>query len=236
MVTESKDTPARVSAREINETIRYTTWTALHQVAPVKNAGQASVSFESLIERLAEQDIELRGAYDVSALRADAELMLWFHAPSAELIQVALRQFAKTELGEAFTPVWSAMGLHRPAEFNKGHVPAFMSGAEAKDWVCVYPFVRSYEWYLLPEEERRAMLIEHGMAGRDFKGILSNTVSSFALGDYEWLLALESNDLHEIVDMMRELRATKARMHVREEIPFYTGRKIDNDKIGELFA
>jgi peroxiredoxin len=232
----STETTERVTAREINETIRYTTWTALHQVAPIGDAASASAGFVALIEDLAQDDVQLRGAYDVSALRADAELVLWLHAPTAELIQMGLRKFAKTELGAAFTSVWSAMGLHRPAEFNKGHVPAFMTGAEAKDWLCVYPFVRSYEWYLLPEAERRAMLIEHGMAGRDFRGILSNTVSSFALGDYEWLLALESNELHEIVDMMRELRATKARLHVREEIPFYTGRKINNESIGALFS
>lgn len=236
MVNKKDEAASRVTAREINATIRFTTWTAFHQVSPIKNAEKASESFIKLIAKLAKHDIQLRGAYDVSALRADAELVLWLHAPTAELLQLALRKFAKTELGGAFTSVWSAMGLHRPAEFNKGHVPAFMTGAEAKDWLCVYPFVRSFEWYLLPEQERRDMLIEHGMAGRDFKGILSNTVSSFALGDYEWLLALESNELHEIVDMMRELRATKARMHVREEIPFYTGRKINNENIGDLFA
>ena len=65
------------------------------------------------------------------------------------------------------------------------------------------------------EEERRELLVEHGMAGRGYTGILSNTVASFALGDYEWILALESNDLPEIVDLMRHLRSTKARLHVR---------------------
>jgi chlorite dismutase len=119
------------------------------------------------------------------------------------------------------------MGLHRPAEFNKGHVPAFMAGKDPLDWATVYPFVRSYEWYLLPEEDRRAMLVEHGMMGREYEGILSNTVSAFALGDYEWILALESNELHETVDMMRALRSSQARRHVREEIPFYTGRRLD---------
>jgi chlorite dismutase len=122
---------------------------------------------------------------------------------------------------------FSTMGIHRPAEFNKGHVPAFMSGAEPCEWVCMYPFVRSYDWYLIPEEERRAMLVEHGMMGRDYTMIKSNTVAAFALSDYEWVLALESPELHEIVDMMRHLRSSSARRHVREEIPFYTGRRID---------
>ncbi len=60
-------------------------------------------------------------------------------------------------------PVWSQMALHRPAEFNKSHLPAFLAGEDARAYVCVYPFVRSYEWYLLPDEERRDMLAEHGM-------------------------------------------------------------------------
>lgn len=71
------------------------------------------------------------------------------------------------------------------------------------------------------------MLREHGMAGREFPQVQANTVAAFALNDYEWMLALEADELHDLVDMMRDLRATKARLHVREEIPFYTGRLVD---------
>jgi chlorite dismutase len=67
------------------------------------------------------------------------------------------------------------------------------------------------------------MLREHGMAARDYGDVLANTISAFALGDYEWLLAFESDDLIRIVDLMRELRAVEARLHVREEVPFFTG-------------
>ena len=129
--------------------------------------------------------------------------------------------------------MWSQLALHRPAEFNKGHVPAFMSDEEPRAYVCVYPFVRSYEWYLLPEEERRDMLVEHGKLAREYPDVRANTVSSFALGDYEWILAFEADELHRIVDLMRELRASRARRHVREEVPFYTGRR---RAVGELVA
>jgi len=80
------------------------------------------------------------------------------------------------------------------------------------------------------------MLMDHGIAGGKYPGIVANTVASFGLGDYEWLLALESDDLHEIVDMMRALRYTKARLHVREEVPFYTGKRFELESIGSLFA
>lgn len=229
----------KIKAREINETIRYTTWTTYKIVAAgISKSEQKDSAHElsELIESWKQRRIDVRGIYDVSGLRADADFMLWIHGDKAEDVQEALHEFSRTGLGKRSVAVWSAMGVHRPAEFNKGHVPAFMTGAPAKQWVVTYPFVRSYEWYLLPDDERRAMLVEHGVAGRDFSQIISNTVSAFALGDYEWILALESDDLYEMVDMMRELRATQARRHVRIEIPFYTGHLIAEKALVGRFA
>ncbi len=64
------------------------------------------------------------------------------------------------------------------------------------------------------------------MAARTFPDVRANTVSAFALGDYEWILAFEADELHRIVDLMRELRAGQARRHVREEVPFFTGPRL----------
>ncbi len=104
------------------------------------------------------------------------------------------------------------MALHRPAEFNKSHIPAFLADEEPRAYVCVYPFVRSYDWYLLPDQERRDMLVEHGKMARDYPDVRANTIASFALGDYEWILAFEADELYRIVDLMRDL-------------PFFTGTR-----------
>ncbi len=122
--------------------------------------------------------------------------------------------------------MWSQVALHRPAEFNKSHLPAFLADEEPRGFVCVYPFVRSYDWYLLPDEERRALLAEHGQMARGYPDVRANTVASFALGDYEWILAFEADELHRIVDLMRHLRGARARLHVRDEVPFYTGPRV----------
>ena len=68
------------------------------------------------------------------------------------------------------------------------------------------------------------MLREHGEMGRFKPEVRANTVSAFALNDYEWLLAFECDDLEPIVDLMRHLRSAEARRHTREEIPFHVGR------------
>ena len=78
------------------------------------------------------------------------------------------------------------------------------------------------------------MLMDHGRKGAAFTGVIANTVASFALGDYEWLLPMEADELTDLVDMMRELRYTEARRHVREEVPFYTGRLLDLAEIPEV--
>ncbi|HNM98765.1 MAG TPA: chlorite dismutase family protein, partial [Marmoricola sp.] len=63
----------------------------------------------------------------------------------------------------------------------------------------------------------------------------ANTVASFALGDYEWILAFECDELDRIVDLMRHLRGSGARRHVREETPFYTGRRLDLTTLVNLY-
>jgi peroxiredoxin len=213
-------------AKEINETIRYTMWSVfrLDRVLGDADRHAEAAEVDALIASLAADDTIVRGTYDISGLRADADLMIWWHAPTSDALQVAYNAFRRTALGSRMAPVWSQMALHRPAEFNRSHIPAFMADEQVQTYVCVYPFVRSYDWYLLPEDERRAILKEHGMAARDYPDVRANTVASFALGDYEWILAFEAAELYRIVDLMRELRATEARRHVREEIPFYTGK------------
>jgi chlorite dismutase len=214
-------------AREINESIRYTTWSVFKAVRPLADADRAALvhEVEELVAELTASGVVVRGWYDVAALRADADIVLWMHAESSDDLQDAYHRVRQTALGATWEPVWSQMALHRPAEFNKSHVPAFLADENAKAYVCIYPFVRSYEWYLLPDEERRELLVEHGQMGRDYPDVRANTVASFALGDYEWILAFEADELHRIVDLMRHLRGSRARLHVREEIPFYTGRR-----------
>ncbi|MCC3267234.1 chlorite dismutase family protein [Arthrobacter gengyunqii] len=218
----------------------FTLWTVFKRSAAGGTSGAAADSeenvraFEALADQLAERHVTLRGLYDVSAMRADADVMVWLHGGRAEDLQSAIRDIRRSGLFAGTEIAWSAMGVHRDAEFSKNHWPSYARGIAPEAWICVYPFVRSYEWYLLPAEERGKMLRDHGMLGREFPQVLANTVASFALGDWEWILGLEAPNLVDLVDMMRHLRSTEARNHVREEIPFYTGRRIAAAEVAEV--
>jgi peroxiredoxin len=226
-VTQQSNNPNAQRIKELNETIRYTLWSVFRASEPFHSIRQDLVAdTESFFEKhCSDGGVTVRGTYDLSGMRADADVMVWWHSESSDQLQKAYSDLRRTAFGRHLTPVWSNMAVHRPAEFNRSHIPAFLADEEPRDYLCVYPFVRSYEWYLLPDEERRDMLREHGMQARDYPDVRANTVPSFALGDYEWILAFEADELHRIVDLMRELRASRARRHVREEVPFFTGRR-----------
>jgi chlorite dismutase len=227
---------ARLDYAGLNSAIRYTMW-SVFRVEPGRlgdERGAVAGQVAEFLDALAGKGVTVRGVYDLAGLRADADYMVWWHADNVEVLQAAYADLRRTTtLGRASVPVWSQVALHRPAEFNKSHLPAFVAGEEPRRYVCVYPFVRSYEWYLLPDDERRRMLAEHGMEARDYPDVRANTVSSFALGDYEWILAFEADQLDRIVDLMRHLRGTDARRHVREETPFFTGPRVEP---GDLVA
>jgi hydrogen peroxide-dependent heme synthase len=227
---------ARLDFDELNSTVRYLMFSVFAVNQGELGDDRADVVDETatFLKQQEDKGVVVRGLYDVAGMRADADFMIWTHAERVEDLQATYADFRRTTtLGKVSTPVWSSVALHRPAEFNKSHIPAFLAGEEAGNYVCVYPFVRSLDWYLLPDEERRQMLADHGMAARGYKDVRANTVPAFALGDYEWILAFEAPELHRIVDLMRDLRATEARRHVREEIPFFTGPRVAVEQLVE---
>jgi hydrogen peroxide-dependent heme synthase len=230
-MAQSPEQTHAARTRELNDTVRYTMWSVFRlerPFGPVEGGADReaeATEVEELIGKLAADDVVVRGTYDVSGIRADADLLVWWHAPASEQLQSAYNRLRRTAFGRRLAPVWSQMALHRPAEFNKSHLPSFLADEDPKGHVCVYPFVRSYDWYLLEDAERRRLLAEHGQMARQYPDVRANTVSSFALGDYEWILAFEADDLSRIVDLMRHLRGSETRRHVRVEIPFYTGAR-----------
>jgi len=220
-----------------HEELGYALWAVLRRdPANPANTANAEGELSAAVLAVEGAGVTIRGWYDVSSLRADADLMVWLHGAAPEKLQWALRELRRSSPLVTLLPTWNALGVHRDAEFTANHLPSFMRGKPPEKWLTVYPFVRSYEWYLLPDDERRAMLGNHGRKGAEYPQVLPNTVASFALGDYEWILALEAPELVDLVDLMRHLRQTDARRHVREEVPFYTGRRIELGEIAEVLS
>jgi hydrogen peroxide-dependent heme synthase len=212
----------------------YPVFTALPESLPSAERDVVSKEVSDLLEAYADR-VETRGIYATAGFRADADIVIWWVAQSVDDLQDLYAELRRTRLGVALQPREVFVGLVRPAEFTKDHQPAFVQKKEPKKYLCVYPFVRTPDWYLLSPEERGTMLRDHGLAGREFPDVLANTTSAFGIGDYEWILAFEADRLDRIVDLIRRLRATEARRYTKLEIPFFTGiRKPVNEIVAGL--
>ena len=208
------------------EAINATPLYAMYSVFATAGALDDGDPFDDVISAIEATGVKVRGFYDVGGFRADADLMVWTLANDPETLQAGYHAIRRSTFGAHLLPVWSVMAVHRPAEFNRLHVPSCFAGFAPRPWLTVYPFVRSYDWYYLDNDHRSKMLYEHGVAGREFPDVVASTLSSFALGDYEWILAFEADELHRLTDAMRHQRGVEARLHVREETPFFTGKRV----------
>lgn len=236
---------------------------------PVSDQHSRKAAFLAALEGR-DASVTLRGVYSLVGLRAGADLMLWVFGPDLDALQrlaVALRQ---SGLGRYLTQVEAYVGVVGVPRYDPEHGPAFTTGAPPRKYVSVYPFVKTTEWYLLPYDERRELMREHGEVGRHYAvprekvaemaraarggktaadgsatrlissptptvtaeaeraeeggGVLSNTVDAYALSDYEFILANESDDPDELKNMMLALRGVQVRRYTHSDTPFYFGR------------
>src|SRR3981189_1914757 len=96
------ETTGKPKARDLNQVIRYTMWSVFRVQNPVE-ADRSAVAreVEELIEQAAAKDVTTRGLSDVGGLRADADFMFWWHAPTADDLQEVYSRFRRTSLGRA---------------------------------------------------------------------------------------------------------------------------------------
>ena len=213
---------------EVNNKQHYALYSvfALGESLPADDGERGRIVAESL-DYVKGAGAEIRGFYDVSGFRAEADLMVWWLDDDPQVLQDAYHRLRASALGKFLDPVWSCMGLHTPAEFNKRHIPACFGGVAPRDWAMVYPFVRSYDWYLKAPEERSRIMAEHGRNGfAQYPDVKGSTLSAFGFSDYEWVLAFEADSLDRLEGVMHAQRYTEARLYVREDTPFFTGPRV----------
>ncbi|MBP1948594.1 chlorite dismutase family protein [Virgibacillus litoralis] len=174
-----------------------------------------------------ENTVGLRGAYVTQGFQAHTDLLFWMYADRFQDIQDLQLDLRRSTWGKYIDIPHAFTGMTKPFEFSE-HPTSFQMGVPAREYLCFYPFIRTPEYYLLPKWERKALIGDHGNIGHEFiPGILTNGVYGFGLGDYEWLLSFETNNLGLLVDCVRKLRESKSRLYMQHEWPFIVGRNFE---------
>ncbi|WP_067779619.1 hydrogen peroxide-dependent heme synthase [Actinomyces vulturis] len=221
---------AHVDIDAVNDNNHYALWAVFRLESPLP-ADRADTIASFSAQYVTDSGVTTRGWYDVGGFRSDADLMVWWIDDDPSVLQDAYHRLRRSELGGYLTPVWSVMGLHTPAEFNRKHIPACFGGVVPREWCMVYPFVRSYDWYLLQPEERSRIMAEHGRNGfSKYPDVNGSTLATFGMSDYEWILGFEADSLDRLEGVIHHQRYTEARLHVRVDTPFFTGQRVEPEE------
>ena len=167
-------------------------------------------------------------SYSTLGLRDDADLMFWFAAETVEEIQSVISKLYLTVIGKYITPSHTYLSSTRPSIYAKTDKPlSFVAGEEARQYVIVYPFTKTREWYLLPVQQRQKMMEEHIDVGKSYPQVVLNTTYSFGIHDEDFMLAFETEDLHAFQNLIMDLRGTQVSRYVAIDTPMIVCVKKD---------
>lgn len=179
----------------------------------------------------ADLELVVRGWYDTSGLRSDADLLVWWHGPTLACVQNAYERLRASDFGRCIEPVWSNVALTGTSLVAEGHTPAFLAGVEPSNFVTVYPVERASGWYQQPESHQAEELKEWAeRVNQDGDGEAvahTSILSSLGLGDYDWIVAVEANEVIDMINQVHSIRTARSSAHIKAQTPVFTGRFTD---------
>lgn len=195
----------------------------------VAQRGRGRKEFESVVRHYEAAGM-IVVPYSLVGIRGDCDFMLWRICEQLEALQEMSAELWKTGLGKWMTTPYSYFAMTKRSMYIRGHEHTGDAPAESRERIIpgrarynfVYPFIKTHEWYQLSFEERQVMMNEHFKIGHKYPGVKVNTTYSFGLDDQEFVLAFETDSPAEFLDLVMELRESKARPYTLRDTPIFT--------------
>ena len=169
-------------------------------------------------------------SYSTIGLRTNVDFMIWRIGYELEPIQEMTSRLNKTEMAKYIEPTQSFLSMTKRSMYidkdNPEHVEDRLHIVPGKShYLFVYPFVKTREWYTRPAEQRQEMMDEHIRIGTKYRSVKLHTTYSFGLDDQEFVVAFETDQPSDFLDLVQELRETKASSYTLRDTPMYTCRQ-----------
>lgn len=174
--------------------------------------------------------------YVLTGTRADSDFFLWTVALGLEDLQTLATRIYSTHMGGYLSTPHSFLAMTRKSQYIDRHSHENQEGKRLKiqpvgsKYLFVYPFVKTRDWYLLPLKERQAMMDTHIKVGHKYPRVRINTSYSFGLDDQDFVVSFESDHPGDFLDLVMELRETKASKHTVRDTPIFTGISMGIDE------
>lgn len=190
----------------------------------VSERRQGTAEVENVVSRYAE-GMMIR-PYSTVGMRADTDICFWTASHELGSIQDFARDFGATRLGRLSHNTHSFLAMTKRSTYLENHnhpgqERLHIKPSKAK-YVFVYPFVKTRPWYLLPKEERQRIMDEHIGVGHKYPGVKINTTYSFGLDDQDFVVAFETNEPSDFLDLVMDLRETEGSLYTVRDTPIFT--------------
>lgn len=176
--------------------------------------------------------VELR-SYSTTGLKADAEFLLWAIADDVEYLHDLGVDLVNTAAWPYLRVTHSYLAMHKPSQYVPEDQAKTQTPPSEAKYLFIYPFVKSKAWYQVPFTDRRAMMGQHQATGLRFPTISINTGYSFGLDDQEFVVSFEGSDPAEFLEMVQEMRTSKATAFTERDTPMFTCLRLD---LGEMLG
>jgi chlorite dismutase len=169
-------------------------------------------------------------AYSLVGLRANAEFMIWRIGYQLDPLQEMTALLNRSGLGKYLETTQSFLSMTKRSMYidqdNPEHVEDRLHIVPGKSkYLFVYPFVKTREWYARSAEQRQEMMDEHIRIGSKYRSVKLHTTYSFGLDDQEFVVAFETEEPADFLDLVQELRETKASSFTLRDTPMFTCRQ-----------
>jgi chlorite dismutase len=170
--------------------------------------------------------------YSTVGLKSNVDFMLWRISYELEPFQHMASDINKSLLGRHLDVPQSYLAMTKHSQYVDEHVHDGQEGRRLrivpgkKPYLFVYPFVKTRDWYLLPQAERQRVMNEHIAIGHKYPRVKINTTYSFGLDDQDFVVAFEADEPAEFLDLVQELRETESSKFTVRDTPMYTCRRV----------
>ena len=169
-------------------------------------------------------------SYSTVGLRTNVDFMIWRIGYELEPLQEMTSRLNATEMAKYIEPAQSFLSMTKRSMYidkdNPEHVEDRLNIIPGKsDYLFVYPFVKTREWYSRTADQRQEMMDEHIRIGTKYRSVKLHTTYSFGLDDQEFVVAFETNHPADFLDLVQELRETKASSYTLRDTPMFTCRQ-----------
>jgi chlorite dismutase len=169
-------------------------------------------------------------SYSLTGLRTTADFMIWRISYALDPMQEMTARLNRTEMGRCLEATQSFLSMTKRSMYidkdNPEHVEDRLHIVPGKSkYLFVYPFIKTREWYARSGDDRQLMMDEHIRIGMKYQSVRLHTTYSFGLDDQEFVVAFETNEPSDFLDLVQELRETKASMFTLRDTPMFTCRQ-----------